>query len=229
MLQWVGGWFSGWRPQDATLVRNWDLQRFRTGSCLRSQARSQESVLFFILSVMFVCCWCRPQTLAQRLAPPADTWSLVAVELRLLERRGGVCAQRFGDFIDVVWKVVDNCFFVSGVRDSCATRFELQLQREKRMIHSAIVRAWPGNSPCCTRAQRMRLPSSFVSCSHKKQDADLIAGRIRLVRTTMRKEAVLDGDAIARTFEVVLKKVFTSVETLVGTNSSNFAKRFLHD
>ena len=42
----------------------------------------------------------------------------------------------------------------------------------------------------------------------------------------MRKEAVLDGDAIARTFEVVLKKVFTSVETLVGTNSSNFANGF---
>ena len=46
------------------------------------------------------------------------------------------------------------------------------------------------------------------------------------MRTTMRKEAVLDGDAIARTFEVVLEKVLTSVETLVGTNSSNFANGF---
>ena len=49
------------------------------------------------------------------------------------------------------------------------------------------------------------------------------------MRTTMRKEVVLECDAAVRTFEVVLEKVLTSVETLVGTNSSNFANGFLHD
>ena len=46
------------------------------------------------------------------------------------------------------------------------------------------------------------------------------------MRTTMRKEAVLESDAAARTFEVVLEKVLTSVETLVRTNSSNVANGF---
>ena len=62
-------------------------------------------------------------------------------------------------------------------------------------------------SPCCTRALRMRLPSSIVSCSHKKKDSDPIVGRIRFVRTTMRKEVVLECHATARTFEGVLEKV----------------------
>ena len=74
---------------------------------------------------------------------------------------------------------------MSGVRDSCSTRFELQLQREADDPFRNCA-GMARDSPCCTRAQRMRLPSSFVSCSHKKQDSDLIVGRIRLVRTTMR-------------------------------------------
>ena len=43
-------------------------------------SRIAGEVLFPILLVMFVCCWCRSQIV--RLAPPADTCSEVVVELR---------------------------------------------------------------------------------------------------------------------------------------------------
>ena len=56
----------------------------------------------------------------------------------------------------------------------------------------------------------------------EKSDLDTIVGRIRLMRTTMRKEAHLECDAIARTFDAGLEKLFTGVELFVGTNSSSF-------
>ena len=92
-----------------------------------------------------------------RMAPPADTCSEVAVELRCWREEG---RQRFGDcfFLDVVWKVVDN--FSSC--QACVTVVQNDSNyscKGERMIHSAIVRPWPGNSPCRTRAQRLRLPS----------------------------------------------------------------------
>ena len=62
----------------------------------------------------------------------------------------------------------------------------------------------------------------------EKPDLDTIVGRIRLMRTTMRKEAQLECDAIARTFDVGLEKLFTGVELFVGTNSSSFATAFAH-
>lgn len=46
-----------------------------------------------------------------------------------------------------------------------------------------------------------------------------IVERIRLVRTMMRKETVLECDAIARTFDAVWEKVLTCVDLFVGTNS----------
>ena len=60
----------------------------------------------------------------------------------------------------------------------------------------------------------------------EKPDLDTIVGRIRLMRTTMRREAHLECDAIARTFDAGLEKLFTGYELFVGTNSSSFCNRF---
>ena len=57
----------------------------------------------------------------------------------------------------------------------------------------------------------------------EKPDLDTIVGRVRLVRTTVRKEAHLECDAIARTFDAGLEKLLT--ELFVGTNSSGFCNR----
>ena len=155
MLHRVGGRVSGWRPQDTPLVRSCD-------STIAGE------VLFFILFVMFV-------------GSSADNWSKVAVELRCW-REEWRCAKRFGDcFLDVVLEVVDKLFFVSGVRDSCSKRIELQLQREADDPFRNC-QGMARGCPCRTRAKRMRLPSSFVSCSlfflkKKKQDLDTIVGR----------------------------------------------------
>ena len=62
----------------------------------------------------------------------------------------------------------------------------------------------------------------------EKPDLDTIVGRIRLMRTTMRKEAHLECDAIVRTFGAGLEKLFTGYELFVGTNSSSFATAFAH-
>ena len=76
------------------------------------------------------------------------------------------------------------------------------------------------------QAQRIRLPSLSVFC--RKPDLDTIVGRIRLMRTTMRKEAHLECDAIARTFDVGLEKLFIGVELFVRNNSSSFSTAFAH-
>ena len=82
------------------------------------------------------------------------------------------CARRFGDcfFLDVVWKVVDNCSSCQACVPVVQKNASNCSCRGKRMIHSAMVAGIARDSPCRTRAQRMRLPSSIVSCSHKEQD-----------------------------------------------------------
>ena len=58
-------------------------------------------------------------------------------------------------------------------------------------------------------------------------DLEPIVERINLVRIMMRKEADLECDATARTFEVVLEKVLTGVELIARRNHLlNFRKRF---
>ena len=82
-------------------------------------------------------------------------------------------------------------------------------------------------SPCRNQAQRMRLPSSFVSCSHQKtfghdcgkgspradHDAEGSCVGLRRNCTHVRRRP---------------EKVLTSAELFVGANSSSFANGFAH-
>ena len=73
-----------------------------------------------------------------RMAPPADTWLEIAVELWNW-REEVLLATKVGDFL-LSRKYLTTPFFVPGVLHSCSKkRIELQFQREKRMIRSAMV------------------------------------------------------------------------------------------
>ena len=97
--------------------------------------------------------------------------------------------------------------------------------RQSSKIHGTIVWAWPG----AVRVVLEHRGCVFHHCSSlaaREPDLDTIVGRVRLMRTTMRKEAQLECDAIARTFDAGLEKLLT--ELFVGTNSSSFATAFAH-
>ena len=79
MLQRVGGWVSGLRPQDTTLVRKRDLQRFQIGPFLDNKQDRKRGVVF--LSFGHVCLL---------LVSPADIWSETAVELHCWREEGSV-------------------------------------------------------------------------------------------------------------------------------------------
>ena len=101
MLHRVGGRVSGWRSQDTTLVRSCDIQRLQIASFSDYKHDRRRGVVFFILLIMFVCLLVSPV----RMAPPADTWSEVAVYLRF-RREEWCCAQRFGDFLMLFGKLL---------------------------------------------------------------------------------------------------------------------------
>ena len=113
-----------------------------------------------------------------RLAPPADTWSEVAVELRCC-REEWCCAQRFDDcfFFDVVGKVVDT---LSSCQ-ACVTVVQKNASncscRGKRMIHSAIVRAWEGIVRVALEHRGCFFHYRSCHAAIKKQDLDLIVVR----------------------------------------------------
>ena len=66
-------------------------------------------------------------------------------------------------------------------------------------------------------------------CGSHSTHAEHDAQRSRIgVRRTMRKEAELECDAIARSFDAVLDTVLRGVEQFVGTNMSSFATNFAH-
>ena len=78
------------------------------------------------------------------------------------------------------------------MRHSCLTRFELQLQREADDPFRNCA-GMATDSPCRARAQRMRLPSSIVSCSLKEQDLDPI-----VVRDSPRAHHDAQGSCVGR-------------------------------
>ena len=116
------------------------------------------------------------------------------------------CAQKLCDcFLMLFGKLLTTVLRVRRACQLFKKRIELQLQREKRMIHSEIVWAWPA-------AVRVALEHRGCvfhhrSCLAAKKTREAIVVRIRFMRTTIRKEADLECDATARMFQVVLENV----------------------
>ena len=125
---------------------------------------------------------------------------------------------------DVVWIVVDD--FLLG--QACVTLVQ-------HASDTVVDKAARSMEHLCGHGQGQSVSYSSTEDASsiivrllkpEKPDLDTIVGRVRFMRTTMRKEAQLECDAIARTFDAGLEKLLT--ELFVGTNSSSFATAFAH-
>eukprot|EP00450_Noctiluca_scintillans_P011718 CAMPEP_0194490858 /NCGR_PEP_ID=MMETSP0253-20130528/9934_1 /TAXON_ID=2966 /ORGANISM="Noctiluca scintillans" /LENGTH=214 /DNA_ID=CAMNT_0039331539 /DNA_START=31 /DNA_END=675 /DNA_ORIENTATION=- len=145
-------------------------------------------------------------TLNVRMAPPADTWPEIVVELRSWRE-------------EVVLATKACVTLVQQASDTVVDKATKSMEQLCGHGQGQSV-SYSSTEDASSIIVRVLQP--------EKPDLDTIVGRIRLMRTTMRKEAHLECDAIARTFDAGLEKLLTGVELFLGTNSSSFATAFAH-